>query len=767
MFQLPFDTTVSDVAIIRGFYATVPIPQAEDAESTFTEATSHIQALWEKYVNALPENQQQSALALTHLVISQPIILPEKFTYVDILKALLLIAIPDIRLSNQLHIGLLGKRNDEWFAGIEHDILEDKRYQLSKENSNENEKLRVCIDSFTTLVINNETDLKTDSPFYQFSAYLEAQTAFNKFTVTRFSLMLVDEVTKTIQIILHDPQIMKALVTTEIPPSQWVSILHKVFAYYLSPYILLAFANTQIKREDHEDQKKMEDALKYAQRVYHTHMSGIMVNGFQSNSEVITQYNLHTKRNINLGVSPAITAEEKTLQAVLYSDIVQARNAYLAILKSQTIEDTQAHQWTLENIMLSLGLTSDQNPMLFICNDYSFPEMAFDFPNISATTFEEDILTYFFLSNIEFIKQISGDQFGYEFYMISVERLWTAFVSDTRCQNNIKDYGITINTHTLLPSILDAINKVAAQSSLDATASNEFSDILFRSSKSKNNKLLMTLAHASLSQPSNKTNDTQILADHLSEGHLIMYLKAYLSDARQHLSENILIDAMDILLDSGLSLHNKLQFIGAIAAGRNANSTSLPKKTGYFYKKITILCAIKDISDIVIVLKDQFINENAWNNLLKLTKTTSIPTLMTLYDNPNNSPMTLSITAYHIETQCSREQLARLSELLGNATAPDTAQLGLHMRFKNSLQKIVTLIANQKSAADILSSLKKTAHKKASAKNFAANKLYSAINHFFSESNKSKNKKMEDLLACIDAAFTAPAPEPVVQACQH
>lgn len=753
MFQLPSATTVSDVAIIRGFYATVPIPQAEDAESKFTEATNQIPGLWENYLSTLPENQKQKALALTYLVISQPVSLPEKFTYLDILKSILLIAIPDIRLSNHLQIGLLGKRNDEWFAGIEHDILEDKRYQLSKENSNENEKLRVCIDSFTTLVINNETDLKTDSPFYQFSAYLEAQTVFNKFTVTQFSLMLVDEVTKTIQIVLRDPQIMKALVTTDIPPSQWVSILHKVFAYYLSPYILLAFANTQIKREDHEDQKKMEDALKYAQRVYHTHMSGIMVNGFQSNSDVITQYNLHTKRNINLGVSPAITAEEKALQAALYSDIVQARNAYLAILKSQTIEDTQAHQWTLENIMLSLGLTSDQNPTLFICENYDFPKSAFDFSKISETTSEENILMFFFLLNIGFIKQISRDQFGYEFYMISIERLWAAFISDARCPNEISNRGIVINAHTLLPSILDAINKIANQDCIDATTSNEFSELLFNSVRSKNSKLLMALAQATSSKPSNNTHDTKILAGHISEGHLIVYLRTYLSEARQYISNNILLDAMHIILNGGLLLHNKLQFIGAIAAGRHVNSASLPKKTGYFYKKITILYAIKEAKDIAIILTNQFINETVWSNLSMLAKMTSISTLMALYDNPDNSSMTLSITAYHIDTQCSREQLTLLATSLATFLTPNTRQLGLHIRFSNSLQKILTLINNKKPAAEILSALRKRAQKQTSNSNSGIGKLYTAINRFFLENNKT----MADLLECINTATPAPA----------
>ena len=749
MFKL---SPVFDVTIIRNFYETVPMFKAEDPEATLAEAHCQIETLWGNYIDALPEKQKLKALELKYLIISQPAILPEKFTYLDILKAILLIAIPDIRLSNHLQMGLLGKRNDEWFSGIKYAPLENKHHQLTQENSSSD--LKDCIDSFVKWVINNELDLETKSPFYKFLDYLNNQTKYSKFTVTQFSLMLANEITEFIQIILNDSHIMTALVSTDIPPSQWISILHKMFAYYLSAYVLIGLEKTQIKREDYEEQKKMEDALKYTQMIYHVDVSGLMVNGFNANANVIVQYNTHVKRNINLGVSPAITEEEKTLQAVLYPLIVQALTAYLAILNAQDTEDTAEHRWKLEHTMSSLGLTSDQNPTLFICAPYSFPKSAFNFPKISEATFEEDILTYFFLLNIDYIKQISRDQFGYEFYMISIERLWTAFMNDSRCPNNIKDYAIIINTHTLLPSILDTINKVANQANIDAATSNVFADILFTSVKSKNSKLLMALAHSSHSQPINKENDTTILADHVSEGHLTVYLKAYISEARQYVSENVLIDAMSILLDSGLLLHNKLQFIGAIAAGRNADPEQLSKKTDPFYKKISILCAIKEAKDIAIILRDQFINERVWRRLSELAKSTSIPTLIALYDNFSNSQMTLKINAYHIETQCSREQLTRLSEWLEHFTTLNAAPLGLHMRYSSSLQKIITQIANEKPAAEILCSLKKMASKKASNKNSVREKLYSAINQFFSEDKTDKNKKMENLLACIEEAST-------------
>ncbi len=93
----------------------------------------------------------------------------------------------------------------------------------------------------------------------------------------------------------------------------------------------------------------------------------------------------------------------------------------------------------------------------------------------------DTILMYFFLSNVSFLRQLNRQQYGYDQYAISIERLWHAVIKNPRCPRKIKERRITIDVNPPLPIALGIIDRICKPGNITDTVIQEASEILYRS----------------------------------------------------------------------------------------------------------------------------------------------------------------------------------------------------------------------------------------------------------------------------------------------
>ncbi|MBP9727209.1 MAG: hypothetical protein KBD83_07080, partial [Gammaproteobacteria bacterium] len=397
----------SDVKIINTFYAGVKAWMEADPDKNVIETTDDINRLWQYYILQLSAAQKQRAEELAYIVISKPQILPKILTYMDIVKATLLMAIPDLLLFKHCRTGLRGTRSDEWLGSFTYTIQPDESYKLYS-------GLTTNISAFENFIVNHEIALGEQSVFHKFANYLLPLNRFNQSTITHCSQMFLEDVVKNINTLLLDTQLTTAFLAADIHPVKWIDILHKINAWHLSAYILQKLYTAGEKEQ------------RYAKINYHLNVLQKIIYGFTVNREtdkpIIEQYIQSVKFNINLGCSPAITREEIQRQKFVYELAAKARDA-MASSDSENLRNTSE----------ILGLATAETPRTLICDNYFFVEKNFYFPNTATETSNEEILMYFFLSNVSFLRQLDQTQYGHDQYAISIERLWHAFINNPRC----------------------------------------------------------------------------------------------------------------------------------------------------------------------------------------------------------------------------------------------------------------------------------------------------------------------------------------------
>ena len=706
----------SDVKIIKTFYAGVKAWMEANPDENMIETADQINLLCQYYTLTLSAEQKQRAKELAYLIISKPQILPRILNYIDILKATLLMAIPDLLLFKHCRTGWRGTRSDGWLGSFTYIIQPDESYKLYP-------GLTTDISAFENFIVDHEIALGEKSVFHKFADYLLRLNRLNQSTITHCSQMFLDDVVKNINTLLSDRQLATAFLAADIHPVEWIDILHKIHAWHLSAYILQKLHAAGEKEQ------------RYAKINYHLNVLQKIIYGFTINRErhepIIEQYIQCVKFNVNLGCSPAITTEEIQRQKFVYELAVKARDAIAS-----------GDSKNLRNTSQILGLSTEETPRTLICDNYFFSDKKFYFPDVTTETSSKEILIYFFLSNVNFLRQIDERQYGRDQYKISIERLWHAFIHNPRCPRKIKDRGITIDVNAPLPIELDIIDRICKPGHINDDIINEASEILYRSARLEKNRLLLAFAKAFFVGVSAPMSNPAC-----SENFTHDCITAFISEKLNgpDLQATSSIRAMSILLRSSIKLRVKLKLIGAISAGKLENiRDEASEETNLYYRLASFrsIEAAENISDIF----GTFLTEPE-NTYFSAFSTKNLCQLVKKYEITKTYGAHFPLIAWQINNRCSHAQLDALATELKKFIAPSSRPITLFSPHRG-LYSIVTMIENGKPTADILLALKQKAQKKKDIDGLEPGVaiLYGAINAFFSQTYTTQDKTMSDLL---------------------
>lgn len=709
----------SDVKIINTFYAGVKAWMEADPDENVIETTDDINRLWQYYILQLSAAQNQRAEELAYIVISKPQILPKILAYMDIVKATLLMAIPDLLLFKHCRTGLRGTRADGWLGSFTYIIQPDESYKLYS-------GLTTNISAFENFIVDHEIALGEQSVFHKFADYLLPLNRFNQSTITHCSQMFLEDVVKNINTLLLDRQLTTAFLAADIHPVEWIDILHKINAWHLSAYIL---------KKLHAAGEKEQ---RYAKMNYYLNVLQKIIYGFTVNREtdepIIEQYIQCVKFNINLGCSPAITREEIQRQKFVYELAAKARDA-IASGDSENLRNTSQ----------ILGLSKEETPRTLICDNYFFPEKNFYSPDTATETSNEEILMYFFLSNVSFLRQLNREQYGYDQYAISIERLWHAFINNPRCPRKTKERRIIIDTNFSLPIELDIIDRICKPGNITDTVIQESSEILYQFSKLEKNELLLAFANAFYAEASATISTPAYPVDFTHD-----YITAFLIEKLKgpDLQATSCIEAMLTLLRSSIQLRVKLNLIGAVSAGKLENIKDEESEEANLHYRLKSFRSIKTDENIPNIFVTFLTRPE--KIYFSLFSTKNLCQLVKIYEITKIYGAHFRLIPWQINNCCSHDQLDALAAELKKFITPSSRPITLFSSHR-VLDPIVTMIEARKPAADILLALKEKAQKGNNIGDLEPNmaNFYRAINLFFSETDRIQERKMEDLLLRI------------------
>jgi len=694
-------TSTSDVSIIETFYAGVHDWMKKDPDKNVISEMQHVQELWQNYLSELEGAQQQRARELTYVVVNQPQILPQHFSYIDVLKAVFLIAIPGILLYRHLDINFRGLRDDDLFGSITYTQQEDGSYQLNAGAPND-------VRLFEELVITNEIALANNSAFFKFKEYLDANEELDRYTVAHCSHLLLNEVSQNIQILQKDHQFTTSYQASNIVPAEWMRSLHNICGWYLGAYLQKTQASSQSYTEDQESYSlsridaMMEHCYRQVQVNLHVAAARQVSNDFthQSSTNLFDSFIKYVKSNINLSITPAIIEKHKQRKKLIYFQAAQGR---IAMASSDL--------YAKESIAPSLGLKSDEDLGKFLCEDYTLPDNTFIFPNLSPRTSNEEVLLHILTSNIEFLKLMDKEKGGEESYISAIHHLWEALLDHPQCPVEMKNRRAMLTSPEMqlpLASYAHTIDKTYRSSNISNDTIDAFSEMLNLAEQNGQRNALYTLVNIFFTNQQTNVRPTQKHAYN-------ELLNAYLENKFSHLS---------------------------------------PNKMYNFYYKIKHLGTITHKISIKKILR-LYISKEALKNLKEISENENLPTLISWYEKvKNHKQTTASVIALQIEINCTTQHLKSLAEELKVILPPASNSRFFPKRPKH-LQRILDMIDQGISAAEILFALKnsKSTSRKILSSETKVAQLYRAIEGFFSSDNKGQDQSLVDLLYRINPDY--------------
>lgn len=750
------NTKMTDTDIIKKFYTWLKelqegreISHKAESEKKPPKLTPHyrlnalcnrledIEAFWELYTIGLPTNVKK----LKRFVVSQPQQLPEQFDYIDILKAVFAIAIPDILLQQYTGITLRGNRPDYLFNLIRYEEKENS-YELHAVLAND-AKQKEIKESFSRFVAQHEQSFGKKSRLHKFKQYLDAHPVLDKYTQHDFSLLFLDEVVYVISTLFQSYKPIENLIDI----NRCIMSLHAVCAEWLNDYMT--------KRKN-----SILDCLKIfskkkppslppphiRQREYHvektSHINTVLI--FNSHSSYpfadtlsggLDQYIQYTRWIISLGISPAITKEDKSLLNAAYS-------AEVSLRKAVSSEEDE------EGLRLSLGLEENEDYSKLICDDYSFPKDAFtllkDDKNFLS---HNDLLTYFFKINISFLRQIDSTRCDPTIYHSIIKRLWNAFIDDGEFPQHLIEHSKTICLATTFPVLsADFINKIATHPS----------PLLER--------VIEALFTTNFMLPIHSVTEND---EHYQE-YIVLYL---LEEAKKLPSLEFKSKVTTVLECHQLSSLQKLALVGTITQDTNINKRSN-------FRNIHKLDQLLKFDEWTASERPQkikacitrAIGKNTLAFITSAAINTELSTLTAWYLNAKSQQkFTLVLTKcienlypkYELNTLRNSLSFFALEEALLEPMKTSQSCYSSFFSLKKTLTslekkknlkpiaKIIHMIDNEKmSTAEILGNLKRIAETQTPSNSNIKN-LYKVIQQFFSPANK-KSSTRKNLVRAIE-----------------
>lgn len=738
----------SEKMIIETFYTTACEWSEQREENTLNMAT--LKTLWIYYTLNLPQNKKEQAQHLANLITHQEQIVPKAFTYLEVLKVVFLMMLPDLLAEKYLDVSLRGQRDDDLFGLIT--VTENKKAStyllIADQNANPQ--------YFETFVARNEIQRGTESILKKFEDHFNQADHLDRYTQQDFSLMLLNEALPLINTLLDEPIVHKAIEIGVLDLNRYIGLMHDIIGWSISTYLQekqtptqifaaatdenveynptpISFDNHFIQR--HFQEKNQQQTARATSRQHNKCIHALTAECYSSAASLIANtiidYVQRVRLNISLGMTPAITETESILQELVYPVHCQSRTTLLE-------NDEYGHT----GARAQLGLADKESYERFICDNFTFADAAFHFPEPIKNFNEKQILDHLFIASADFLRRVDSLRCDPIIFDIIMNRLWHAFTHDPRCQESpYLSYRINVpRENATLITLRDIFHSTGLAQDVFLRLS-----LLIEWVTQKNILLLPIITQSILNHSKTQPN----IDSTLEEKYIILHLLEKINSLS---APTEILLAMSMLLKSDyLSARNRFCLIGIIA--ENIKSIFENNKTNLFLEKLKNLASLLD-DQVAIDEKVQLaIGETTAKHIAVISADTQLSTLTDRYSRIEPQNYLTTMLAQHIEMHCSRAQLMTLKIYLEQfSTLRKTSVMFSKLIGAENIQTVIKKIDAKEPAAEILLTLKNATNSRlrALSRNQDPIPLYYVIDAFFSiNSVEINNKTMSDLLQNI------------------
>ncbi len=685
-----------------------------------------LKSLWGEYIDSLPtESLKERARKLSHVVINESQTLSENFTYPELLKAIFLLAIPDLLMLKHLDIYQPDRASTyDSYANNTYKQQDNQTYLLTPERMQPRS-------AFVKFTIQSEIKLNEASQLNSFSEYFNALEKSTIETFRAYSLKSVKYFIENIYPLLENADLKKALEAADISITDQITILHELNAYCIQAYALEKYSSSLSEKEEIETEAEFESesikeqrelkALKTAQINSHTDVA-FKLNYkffFDPDAEVnpIRQYEVNAMQNIKAGTH-SIAQSTKLVDT-------QDRKNYVykgitELLKARGEDDDM----NLRSCRESLGMIDQQNYTDFSPREHKVSYACTELPSSIS---DDDLLMHFFLDNIELLRNLDELE-NKDIVNLAMTHCWQSFIGSKQCTSEIKERNIVLTKSPAFLVVINVISEICRPNNIDGNVAHAFSKLLSKTAKDGKTQLLIALSKT-LPCDSNEENETTETADKIIK--LMQGINKQVAAAMLNINASRMSDSQ------------KLESIVACASIKNSEAS---ETTFTAYNNLqTILKKYNEINESkkidkksLPILIAQYENELERTNRVK-----SEGAFPSLQDQKNIAHIVSAINK-----KCTRENLENLATQLKKFSVPGQAFFG-SQNTASSLQEIIDMISGKKySAFYILLELKKkTQHIKASTSiDSLVSEVYHVVNGFFSKNNTKENNTMDSLL---------------------